>query len=159
MRFQPSTGRLNFKQGIKGTTVIDDSYNANPKSMTAALKVLKDWAGTRRKIAVLGDMFELGSYEIEGHRLVGEAAARMGLDILLTIGNRTIHIMEGARSAGFSGIMMHFENKSEAIEFLTSEVVADDVILVKASRGMHMEKIVKALLNKDEPDAFKEDIT
>lgn len=152
MRFQPSAGRLNLKNGIKGTTIIDDSYNANPQSMKAALQVLKDWAGRRRKIAVLGDMFELGSYETEGHRSVGSVAAGMGLEILLTIGDRANGILQGAKSAGFNGVLMHFDSKRDAINFLGDEVRSGDVILVKASRGMHTEEIVEALAQENEPN-------
>jgi UDP-N-acetylmuramoyl-tripeptide--D-alanyl-D-alanine ligase len=154
--FQPSAGRLNLKQGISDTTIIDDSYNANPQSMKAALQVLHDWAGDRRKIAVLGDMFELGDYEEEGHRLVGEKAAAMGLDILLATGERAKYVIEGARSAGFDGVSLHFENKVDVIRFLSREVSTGDVILVKASRGMHMEEIVNQLLPKDEGNSFRE---
>ncbi len=146
--FQPSAGRLNLKPGINDTTIIDDSYNANPQSMKAALQVLHDWAGDRRKIAVLGDMFELGYYEKDGHRIVGEKAAAMGIDILLTVGERAKYLLDGARSAGFNGLSLHFENKDDVVKFLGNELRLGDVILVKASRGMHMEEIVHPLLAK-----------
>lgn len=154
--FLPSAGRLSLKQGINSTTVIDDSYNANPQSMKAALQVLCDWAGDRRKIAVLGDMFELGSYEMEGHLSVGHKAAAVGVDILLTIGERAKYIMEGAGSSGFNGLSRHFDNKTDAINFLGNEVGTGDVILVKASRGMHMEEIVEKILQKSESGSSTE---
>jgi UDP-N-acetylmuramoyl-tripeptide--D-alanyl-D-alanine ligase len=127
--------------------------------MQAALQVLHDLAGVRRKIAVLGDMFELGSYEEEGHRLVGELAARMGLEILLTVGDRANHIVEGAKSAQFNGILMHFDSKQDAVSFLSNDVRPGDVILVKASRGMHMEEIVEALSHENKFGVLKEDIS
>ncbi|MGE5544183.1 MAG: UDP-N-acetylmuramoyl-tripeptide--D-alanyl-D-alanine ligase [Bacillota bacterium] len=156
IHFQPSAGRLNLKQSVTGITIIDDSYNANPLSMKAALQALRDWAENRRKIAVLGDMFELGSYEAEGHRSVGEAAAAIGPDILLAIGERARYLVEGAKESGFSGVLVHFDNKGDAISFLGNEVRPGDVILVKASRGMHLEEIVEKLLQTNEPDSFGE---
>jgi len=155
--FEPSAGRLNIKTGPEGAVFIDDTYNANPLSMMAALQVLCDLAGNRRKIAVLGDMFELGSYEQEGHRLVGEKAAALGVDILLTIGERAKHIAQGARESGFEGILIHFDRKAGAIEYLQGEIRSDDVVLFKASRGMHLEEIVNKLLPGNEPPALEED--
>lgn len=157
VNFQPSSGRLNLKTGVHGATFIDDTYNANPQSMMAALQVLADLAGSRRKIAVLGDMFELGSYEAEGHRLVGEKAAALGVDILLAIGERAKLLAEGARKSGFDGILLHFDSKDAAIEYLQSEIRSDDVVLFKASRGMHLEEIVNQLMPGNEPPTFEED--
>jgi len=156
LHFQPSAGRLNLKQSVNGTAIIDDSYNANPLSMKAALRVLNDWAGSRRKIAVLGDMFELGSEEIEGHRSVGREAAAIGPDILLAIGQRARYLVESARESGFSGVLAHFNNKADAINFLGNEVRPGDVVLVKASRGMHLEEVVETLLQMNESTSFKE---
>lgn len=156
LHFQPSSGRLNLTQTVNGLTIIDDSYNANPQSVKAALRVLCDWAGKRRKIAVLGDMFELGSYEVEGHRSVGREAAAIGLDILVAIGERARYLVEGARESGFNGVLVHFDNRLDAMSFLGDEVCPGDAILVKASRGMHLEEIVAKLLQTNEPGSFKE---
>ncbi len=155
--FEPSAGRLNLKTGRKGATFIDDTYNANPQSMMAALQVLSDLAGSRRKIAVLGDMFELGSYEAEGHRLVGEKAAALGVDILIAIGERAKLLAEGARESGFEGILLHFDSKDAVIDYLRSEIRSDDVVLFKASRGMHLEEIVNKLMLGNGPPTFEED--
>jgi UDP-N-acetylmuramoyl-tripeptide--D-alanyl-D-alanine ligase len=155
--FEPSVGRLNLKAGREGATFIDDTYNANPQSMMAALQVLCDLAGSRRKIAVLGDMFELGSYEREGHRLVGEKAAALGVDILLAIGDRAKFLAQGARESGFAGILVRFDNQAAAIEYLQGEIRSDDVVLFKASRGMHLEEIVDKLLPGNEPQTSEED--
>jgi len=147
MRFAPSAGRLTIKSAANGAAIIDDTYNANPASMKAALQVLSDYSPGGRKIAILGDMFELGPYEIEGHRSVGRAAADLGIDMLLTVGERGVYIMQGAEESGFKGTRAHFATKQDLMSCLRDEILPQDVILVKGSRGMRMEEIVKALLD------------
>ncbi|NLB18965.1 MAG: UDP-N-acetylmuramoyl-tripeptide--D-alanyl-D-alanine ligase [Syntrophomonadaceae bacterium] len=147
--FQISAGRLTILKGINGSTIIDDTYNANPRSMKAALQVLVDLAGERRKIAVLGGMFELGNYELEGHYEVGQRAAALGIESLITVGELAGNILTGARAANFGGEMRRFETKSEAITFLVKTIKANDVVLIKASRGLFMEEIVQVLSKED----------
>ena len=124
---------------IEGASVriIDDTYNANPDSMMSALDVLKA-SSARRRVAVLGDMFELGSEEIALHRKVGEHAAKAGIDRLITIGNLAENIAKG-------GSGTHFPDKESFLEVIEDYIEPEDLILVKASRGMHLEEIVERL--------------
>ncbi|NLC76373.1 MAG: UDP-N-acetylmuramoyl-tripeptide--D-alanyl-D-alanine ligase [Clostridia bacterium] len=127
-------------------TLINDAYNASPDSMASALEVLQSVAGKRRKIAVLGDMFELGSYSVKGHFEVGEKAKAIQPEYLITVGELGRFIAEGAIKAGFpQSKTRSFRENQEALLFLKSIVTAGDVILVKGSRGVQMEQIVAGL--------------
>jgi UDP-N-acetylmuramoyl-tripeptide--D-alanyl-D-alanine ligase len=127
-------------------TLINDAYNANPASMAAALEVLHNVAGNRRKIAVLGDMFELGSYSVAGHLEVGEKAQAIHPEYLVTVGEFGHYIAEGAVNAGLpAGKIRSFRENREALSFLKKIITAGDVILVKGSRGVKMEQIVAGL--------------
>jgi UDP-N-acetylmuramoyl-tripeptide--D-alanyl-D-alanine ligase len=142
---QLSAMRLSINPGIEATTIINDAYNANPDSMLAALNVLSDTAGSRR-IAVLGEMYELGDYAETGHRLVGTAAARLGVSCLLAVGKLAEHIAQGAREAGMpKALVATVPDNQQAIRLLEAYLQPGDVVLVKGSRGMHMEEIVAAL--------------
>ena len=121
----------------KNVTIIDDTYNANPFSMMSAIDVLVR-SGAQRRVAILGDMFELGTDEKELHRKVGEHAAKAGVDELITIGNLAKHIAEG-------GSGRHFESKEAFLEVINDYIKPGDLVLVKASRGMHLEEIVEEL--------------
>lgn len=121
----------------KNVTIIDDTYNANPFSMKSALDVLAGSEAARR-VAVLGDMFELGADEKELHRSVGEHAKAIGIDELITIGNLAENIAEGGNGR-------HFRDKEAFIEVLGEYIRPGDLVLVKASRGMHLEEIVERL--------------
>jgi UDP-N-acetylmuramoyl-tripeptide--D-alanyl-D-alanine ligase len=132
--------RLIAAPGPGGSTILDDTYNASPASTIAALNLLADMPG--RKIAVLGDMLELGYYEEAGHRLVGCRAASVA-DILITVGERGKLIGAEAQSCGMHVIPC--ETNAQAIEHLRKLMQAGDFILVKGSHGMHMEQIVMAL--------------
>ncbi len=135
--------RLVTVRGIHDALILDDTYNASPPSVLAALNLLHDLNG--RKIAVLGDMFELGNYEEEGHRKVGVRAAGV-VDVLVTVGSRAHWIAEEARLCGLRAEAIHeVESCEAAAPLLQSLVQADDIVLVKGSRGMHMEQLVAAL--------------
>jgi len=126
-------GRANIFEGIKKTKIIDDSYNANPLSMANALEFLADFPG-KRKIAVLGDMLELGKYTEEEHKKVGKLAKKK-TDLLVAIGPNSKKM-----KADF-----WFGNINGAKKFLLGKIVPGDIILVKASRKMGLEKIVENL--------------
>jgi len=127
--------------------IINDTYNASPASTRAALGVLKDLAGGRRAVAVLGSMLELGARAEGGHREVGETAATLGLDYLITVGELAGHIVEGAVDAGFSQNRAFWRQDHDgAMEILTGLLQDGDVVLVKGSRGMEMERVVQQLL-------------
>jgi UDP-N-acetylmuramoyl-tripeptide--D-alanyl-D-alanine ligase len=136
--------RLVSVPGPEGSTILDDTYNASPASTIAALNLLEELDG--RKIAVLGDMLELGDYEQEGHEKVGMRALEVA-DVLITVGPRGRIIGETALRWGMAADQVHvFEGNAEAVSLLERMVTGDDVILVKGSRGMRMEEIVNALV-------------
>jgi len=135
--------RLVTVRGRNGSLVIDDTYNASPPSTLAALNLLKDLEG--RKVAVLGDMLELGEYEEEGHRKVGVRAADV-VQVLVTVGERARWIAEEARLSGLPAEAVHsFATSAEAIAWLQEQVQPKDVILVKGSHAMHLDEVVAAL--------------
>ncbi len=135
--------RLVAVKGIRGSTILDDTYNASPASSIAALNLLDELSG--RKIAVLGDMLELGDFEEEGHRKVGRRAVDV-VSILITVGPRGRIIAQEALACGMAkGDVVMVENNEQAIAQLRQIVSQGDVVLVKGSRGMKMEEIVAAL--------------
>jgi UDP-N-acetylmuramoyl-tripeptide--D-alanyl-D-alanine ligase len=135
--------RLVAVPGPKGATILDDTYNASPASTIAALNLLQELDG--RKIAVLGDMLELGNYVQEGHEKVGMRALDVA-DVLITVGALGRIIGETALRWGMSSDHVHIvERNEEAIALLEHIVQGGDVILVKGSRAMEMEEIVNAL--------------
>jgi UDP-N-acetylmuramoyl-tripeptide--D-alanyl-D-alanine ligase len=146
--FQPGGSRMNIIPLEAGGVVIDDSYNANPVSVMAALEACQQISRGRIKVAVLGDMLELGSYEKEGHLKAGQKAAEVGIDILVTIGKLAQYYREGAIERGMkTSRTHHFDTREAALEWLKSHTSAADVILVKASRGMHLDKLVQDLIS------------
>ncbi len=135
--------RLVVVPGLNGSTLLDDTYNSSPASAIAALNLLAELEG--RKIAVLGDMLELGSYEDEGHRKVGRRAMDV-VDLLVTVGPRGRIIAEEALALGMAAHAVHIvEDNDAAIVHLRQAIAPGDTILVKGSRGMAMEHIVSAL--------------
>lgn len=138
--------RLVVAHGLRDTTLIDDTYNASPDSMLAALNLLEEIANaSHRAIAVLGDMYELGTYEEAGHRLVGGRAAQV-VSKLVTVGHRARLIAEEALAIGMSPADVYpVETSNDAVAVLQGLLREGDVILVKGSRAAGMEKIVDAL--------------
>jgi UDP-N-acetylmuramoyl-tripeptide--D-alanyl-D-alanine ligase len=135
--------RLVAVPGPQGSTILDDTYNASPTSTIAALNLLAELDG--RKIAVLGDMLELGSYEEEGHRLVGRRAMDVA-DILITVGKLGRIIGEEALSQGMPPDRVCIcEDNAAAVECLQGQIEPNDFILIKGSRGMKMEDLVAVL--------------
>jgi UDP-N-acetylmuramoyl-tripeptide--D-alanyl-D-alanine ligase len=135
--------RLVAVPGLQGSILLDDTYNASPPSMLAALNLLAELEG--RKIAVLGDMLELGTYEVEAHRLVGGRAGTV-VDLLITVGPRARIIAREAMAVGLpADRAWACDSNAEAIEILRRILKSGDVVLVKGSRGLRMEEIVNAL--------------
>jgi UDP-N-acetylmuramoyl-tripeptide--D-alanyl-D-alanine ligase len=135
--------RLMVAPGLNDSTLLDDTYNSSPASAIAALNLLAELEG--RKIAVLGDMLELGSYEDEGHRKVGRRAMDVA-DVLVAVGPRGRIIGQEALALGMAPQAVHIvENNEAAIAYLHQAIGPGDVVLVKGSRGMTMEQIVNAL--------------
>jgi len=140
----PAQLRLVTVEGLHGSTIIDDTYNASPESTIAALNLLHDLQPVRRgrRIAVLGDMLELGSYSGEGHRLVGARAASV-VDLLITVGELGRTIGLEARESGMSSDKVFIvDTDREAVALLQSLLQADDFVLVKGSRAVGMDTIV-----------------
>ena len=135
--------RLVAVRSESGAIILDDTYNASPESTLAALNLLDDLDG--KKIAVLGDMLELGQYEIQGHEMVGARVAEV-VDELVTIGDRAKWIAAAAAQANMHvDRITEFESSEDSIDYLRGHLDSNDVVLVKGSRGMQMEIIVAAL--------------
>ena len=143
LNYKAVGGRANITD-INGIRVINDCYNANPNSVRAALTSLSGLSG--RKVAVLGDMFELGKDSDMLHRSIGEFAAEKGIDLLLCCGENSKNMYDGFISAPDHKEGVYFNTRDELIEALSSHIKEGDNILVKASHGMHFEKIVDTLL-------------
>jgi UDP-N-acetylmuramoyl-tripeptide--D-alanyl-D-alanine ligase len=142
--------RLRVLPGVGGTTLIDDTYNAAPISTLAALGLLADTKG--RRVAVLGDMLELGSAEEEGHRQVGRQAAQV-VHLLITVGRRAAWIAAAAREAGMAlDQIVTCETSEEGIVTILPLLQPGDQVLVKASRGMELDHIVAALHHRPEEE-------
>ena len=139
--YEPPPGRGRLLAGKNGSVVIDDSYNASPVAVEQALKTLKDFPHARRRIAVLGDMLELGRYSVAEHEQVG-TLARSVADIVVAVGIRA-RAFAGAQG---SAEVMLFDNSRAAAAALADVVRPGDVILVKGSQSIRTERIVKALL-------------
>lgn len=135
----PEVRRLRSHQLASGVTVIDDTYNANPQAMAAAIDLIAQ--SPRRVLLVVGDMAELGSHAAKYHRQVGEQARAHGVRRLYAVGEHAHEVLEG-----FGEGARHFKNKAALIAALQAEVQPDDVILVKGSRAAHLETVVDALL-------------
>lgn len=145
---QLSRMRLELHPGIYGSTLISDVYNANPTSMKASLKVLRDRGGSST-LAILGEMYELGEASEGGHFAVGQAVAELGVTELITVGELAEEIARGAREKGMLASVIHsYKNREEAIEKakeILSHLGQETWVLIKASRGMKMEEVTKAL--------------
>lgn len=147
LQSSPNQLRLVVVAGLNESTVIDDTYNASPTSTIAALNLLADLepAAGGRRVAVLGDMLELGPYEEEGHKLVGRRAADV-VDLLVTIGERGGQISQEALTVGLSQNVVHqMATHTEAIELLQKEIHPGDLILVKGSRAVGMDAVAAEL--------------
>ncbi len=140
-------GRMRIIPGIKNTTLIDDTYNASPRAAAEALRVLAEIQGSGRRVAVLGDMLELGAMTEDEHRKIGLLAAASDVALLVTVGAASRASGAGAREAGMSeDQIFHFDNAADAGLFLQDRIMTGDYILVKGSQGVRCEKIVKELM-------------
>lgn len=139
---RPVKGRLYPKRSISGALIIDDSYNANPDSVSAAIKVLAQAPG--RRILVLGALAELGEDTVKFYQEIGELAQAEKIDLLCTLGDaKTI-------STNFGEAAVHFTNADELVAFLKSEITASDVVLIKGSRSAAMENIINPLTKRED---------
>jgi UDP-N-acetylmuramoyl-tripeptide--D-alanyl-D-alanine ligase len=149
LRDESAQLRLLSVPGPAGSMILDDTYNASPASSLAALNLLEELDG--RKIAVLGDMYELGRYEEEGHRMVGRRA-RAVVDVLVTVGPLGRIIGDEAVNYGMAPDRVHqVETNAQATELLRTLLEPGDRVLIKGSRGMEMEQVVAALADTPGP--------
>lgn len=139
---QPVSGRFNILQTEK-YTIVDDCYNANPVSMKASLEVLQDGLG--RKVAILGDMGELGEDEAKLHRGVGEFAGGLDIDCCICVGPLCQELADGVLSVNQKMEVIHLDNLQQLLGRLPEFVQEGDTVLVKASHFMHFEKVVEKL--------------
>ncbi|NBI09411.1 UDP-N-acetylmuramoyl-tripeptide--D-alanyl-D-alanine ligase [Colidextribacter sp. OB.20] len=147
-QFVPTRMRMNILHRGEGITILDDTYNANPQSMRAAVSVLADSQGSY-KTAILGDMLELGPFAPALHSGVGECLGTAHIDCLLAVGQLAEHIAQGARDSGVSQVI-HCNTREEAKGVLPRVIRPDSTILVKASRGMKLEELTAKLLELTE---------
>jgi UDP-N-acetylmuramoyl-tripeptide--D-alanyl-D-alanine ligase len=140
---QTAGGRLR-KKVVNGVTIFDDSYNANPDSVSAALKFLAGVAARGKKIAVLGTMAELGPFAEEGHKKAGAACGPAGVSLLIAVGEGARWIAEAGKNAGVKEVLV-VETTERAVEELRARVQVGDVMLVKGSRSAKMEKVIDDL--------------
>ena len=147
--FELTKRRMEIKKGINNTTIINDCYNASYDSMKAGIEYLGSLKGGK-KIAVLGDMLELGSFERELHEKVGEELYKNNIDILITVGNLAKYIAKKAEELGFSKEKIFtYDTKEEAIEKIKSIAGSNDYILVKASNSMKFNEITAGIEEKE----------
>ena len=145
--FKPVDKRMEVLTFPGEISIINDSYNANPGSMAAALETLSQVKKRGRGFAVLGDMLELGDESAALHRQVGSKAAREGVDYLLALGEQASHLLAGAAEAGMgSNRLIQASDHQEIASHVRNLLAAGDWILVKGSRGMRMEQVVENLL-------------
>ena len=145
--FELTKRRMEISKNSKGTIIINDTYNASYDSMKAAIKCLANMNGNK-KIALLGDMFELGEYEEELHRKVGEEVAKNSVDILVTVGNAAKFIADEASKLNMKKEnIIECNSREEAVELVNKIAEKDDIILVKASNGMKFDKIIEKIIN------------
>lgn len=149
-RVEAEPGRLSVHELAGGGVIIDDTYNANPASMAAALDVLLELGETKRTVAVLGDMLELGDASIGVHLELGRRAVENSVDLLIAVGSLSENTVKGALIAGLDpGSIVHADNHEQALHALSVRMLSGDVILVKGSRGMRLEHVVKGVIRSD----------
>ncbi len=147
--YQGIKGRLERRELSGGITLIDDTYNANPQSMDAALRLLAEIKGDHRAVAILGDMGELGDTAEDAHREVGRLAASLGIDFLIALGERAQTIAAGATHSGMNTAhIIVASDHGDASERACAFLEARDTALVKGSRSMRMERVVEAIVSE-----------
>lgn len=139
--FSPSSKRMDIINAKNGIKLINDTYNANPSSMAAAIRTLAGEKG--RKVAVIGDMLELGKSSRRYHREIGKIAKKYRIDLIVAIGDQARYFVEGfGKNKGF-----HFKDKIGAARFIVDSLRSGDTVLIKASRGLKLEEITQKILD------------
>jgi UDP-N-acetylmuramoyl-tripeptide--D-alanyl-D-alanine ligase len=150
--YQPPKGRMNIIKGYNNSLIIDDTYNSSPQAVMAALDLINDMpVQSANKIAILGDMLELGSYSEQGHKEVGRYLFKNGITKLIIVGERSLDIAKGAKESGMSAEnITHFSEAEAAGRYVKTIISQGDLIFIKGSQGIRMEKAVKEIMA--EPD-------
>lgn len=142
----PPAGRTRIVPGLRGTTLIDDTYNSSPVASEEALRVLAEAPRTGRRIAVLADMLELGAFSVSEHHRIGTMVAKTA-DVLITAGVRARGTAQGAREAGMHPeVILETDRAADAASAILSIMSEGDVVLIKGSQSMRMERVVKSLM-------------
>jgi len=144
---EPTSGRMRLIEGLNGSIIIDDSYNSSPIALEEALNTLRDLKSENRKIAVLGDMLELGKYSVDEHRKAGMQVGKI-VDLLVTVGVRARYFAEGAQDVGMvEDKIFQFSDSKKAGEFMRNKIEQGDVVLVKGSQsGIRTERVVEKIM-------------
>ncbi len=146
----PAPGRMQIIPGLKHTIILDDTYNASPVAMELALQTLGEIRGAKRKIAVLGDMMELGQFSSSEHERIGNLVPKCA-DMLLTLGVRSRKIAEGALENGLSEkVIWQYDDIARAGRELQNLIEPGDVVLVKASQSIRAERVVEEIMAEPE---------
>ncbi len=152
--YVPPSGRARILRGIKGSRIVDDTYNSSPTAVEELLDAASLMGKRGRRVVILGDMLELGRYSIHEHERIGMLAAK-GADLFITVGIRARAMRDAALAAGFPGDGSYsFDTSREAAEAVPALIEEKDMILVKGSQSIRMERIVEALLD-DPADHLK----
>jgi len=144
-KFKPSTMRLEIIESPQGFKIINDTYNANPISMRKGIEELVRLRGNGKCFAVLGDMLELGTYSEEEHENLGKFISYNNIEFVVLYGEYSEFTSKGLNGKSIYKIA---KTHSEASEFIRSKANADDVVLIKGSRGMKMEKVINKLFEE-----------
>ncbi len=148
--FTPPPGRMRLLPGLKQTLIIDDTYNASPAAVERALETLKEFKGVKRRIAILGDMLELGRFSVPEHERIGSLVAKSA-DLLMTVGIRARGIAKGALDHRMNEKkILQYEDAGQAGKELEHLIRPGDVVLIKGSQSMRMERIVEEIMAEPE---------
>ncbi len=155
--FTPVSGRMNIYKLSESINIIDDTYNANPASVTAALITLKSMSKNKKNIAVLGDMLELGKKSDKLHWQIGKKAARLGINKLFVFGPQGKHTIKGALENRFPSNNIYHGTKDKIAQKVLENANCDTWLLVKGSRGMAMETVIKELQERLAVNSLKKE--
>jgi UDP-N-acetylmuramoyl-tripeptide--D-alanyl-D-alanine ligase len=147
--YRPLMGRMSLIQGIKNSLIIDDTYNSSPEAVKSALDTIEKIKINQHnnKWLVLGDMLELGGISQKAHYEIGQRVAETNSNFLIVVGSESQNIAKGARDGGFNPEnILSFNNILGVDEFLSNRIKSGDLIFIKGSQGMRMEKVVKSLM-------------
>lgn len=146
-KYKSPKGRMNVIAGVKNSLIVDDTYNSSPEAASKAVESVAklDFENSTRKVAILGDMLELGDISEKEHFNLGKKVGEDGFDLLIAVGQFRNEVIKGAKKAGLENCV-EFENSKIALESITDLINDNDLILIKGSQGSRMERIVKKLM-------------